>query len=491
MNEDKNSRGLMRYLTPLGAFALALGCSVGWGSFVMPGNTFLPIAGPVGTAVGMIVGGLLMVILAYNYYALMNEYPDSGGTFTYANRVLSYDHGFLCAWFLVLTYTAVLWANATALPLISRNLLGGAFRWGIHYTLAGFDIYGGELVLSISAIIIAGLICMRNKAAEALQIIMALVLLGGIIISFIAISGSFGLNLASPPEFAEEHPFGGGVLNIIALAPWAFVGFESISHSAAEFGFSTRKSFRIMIAALIAGIAAYALLALIAGMVQPEGYANWYEYISDLGSQEGVAGLPTFFAAQSAMGRAGTFILGIAALGGIVTGLIGNYIASSRLIYRMAQEKMLPGWMGRLNSSGSPRGAITAVMIVSIIIPFFGRTATSWIVDVTTIGASIAYAYTSACALKVAQHKKNSTLTATGFFGLIISIFFLIYFLVPNMLAVSTLSTESYLILAAWGLLGFAYFNRVFREDDSRRFGHSTVIWAVLLALIMYPGKSL
>ncbi|MCR4576276.1 MAG: hypothetical protein K5787_21165 [Lentisphaeria bacterium] len=50
--DDKN---LKCYLSPLGVWSLALGCAVGWGAFVMPGTTFLPIAGPLGTAIDMAV----------------------------------------------------------------------------------------------------------------------------------------------------------------------------------------------------------------------------------------------------------------------------------------------------------------------------------------------------------------------------------------------------------------------------------------------------
>ena len=71
------------YLSVLGAWALAFGCSVGWGSFVMPGTTFLPIAGPVGTAIGIGIGGVVMLILAVNYHYLMNRFSGGGGVYTY------------------------------------------------------------------------------------------------------------------------------------------------------------------------------------------------------------------------------------------------------------------------------------------------------------------------------------------------------------------------------------------------------------------------
>ena len=38
-------KGLDRYLFPVDAWAIGFGCAVGWGASVMPGTTFLPLAG--------------------------------------------------------------------------------------------------------------------------------------------------------------------------------------------------------------------------------------------------------------------------------------------------------------------------------------------------------------------------------------------------------------------------------------------------------------
>ena len=40
----------------LDVWAMAFGCMVGWGTFVMPGTTFLPVAGPAGTVISMTIG---------------------------------------------------------------------------------------------------------------------------------------------------------------------------------------------------------------------------------------------------------------------------------------------------------------------------------------------------------------------------------------------------------------------------------------------------
>ena len=174
MSTDKHA-ALRRYLSPLGAWALAFGCAVGWGAFVMPGTVFLPKAGPLGTVLGMAVCGLIMLLIAVNYHFMMNKFPDAGGAFAYTKNVLGYDQGFLNAWFLVLAYVAVLWANATALALLGRRLLGGFLQTGFHYAIAGYDVFLGEILVVVAAIVVCALIAMRGgKFAERIQILLGI-----------------------------------------------------------------------------------------------------------------------------------------------------------------------------------------------------------------------------------------------------------------------------------------------------------------------------
>lgn len=60
----KTSNELSKFLSPLGAWGLAFGFAVGWGAFVMPGASFLPGAGPLGTAIGVVVGAAAMCVFA-------------------------------------------------------------------------------------------------------------------------------------------------------------------------------------------------------------------------------------------------------------------------------------------------------------------------------------------------------------------------------------------------------------------------------------------
>ncbi|MBR6045464.1 MAG: amino acid permease [Ruminococcus sp.] len=477
-----------KYLGILGAWALSFGCSVGWGAFVMPGTTFLPVAGPVGTALGLGLGGLVMLVLAVNFHYLMNRYPDCGGIYTYTKKAFGYDHGFLSAWFLIITYIAIIWANATALPLIARTVLRDTFRFGYLYQIAGYEIYAGEILLSSFALLTATAVCFIRRLSAWTQILLAGILFTGVVICFAAASSSGDCTGSYSPAFAPDSSPAGGAFTVFALAPWAFVGFESITHSAEEAEFSLKKSFRIMLVSVITAAIAYILLSLLAVKSLPEGCSSWTEYISNLDSYSGSASLPTFFASHTALGNTGSVILGVAALGAIFTGLIGNYIALSRLLCSVSDDGLFPKWFGQKTSGHAPKNAILSIFVISLVLPFFGRTAISWIVDVTTVGATIAYALASASAFKLARQNKDTKNTVLGLAGMVISVLFALEFLIPNLLSINTLSMESYLILTIWSILGFLYFRIFLHRDKERKMGHSILAWIVLLGLIVFTS---
>lgn len=480
-NQQKNQVGLNRYLSPLGAWALAFGCAVGWGAFVMPGNLFLPEAGPLGTVLAMLIGAAIMILIGVNYYYMMQRYPDAGGAFTYTKKELGYDHGFLSAWFLMLTYVSIIWANATALALLGRRLLQGALQFGFHYTVAGYDVYFGEVLLSMAALALMGLVCLGGgKLTERVQIIMAVILFAGVCIGFGAAMSRYGGSLGHfEPAFSPKNSPLAGTLEIIALAPWAFVGFESVSHSAAEFRFPVKKTLSVLVAAVITAALAYIMTTILAASVLPErAYTTWYAYVINLKSMFGMKSLPTFFAVQSLLGESGLLLIGVTVLGAIFTGILGNCVAASRLLYSMAEDRMLPRWFGRLNGNGVPRNAVLFIMALSCLIPFLGRTAVAWIVDVTTIGATIVYGYTCYTAYLCAKRENSLTYKITGLTGMVVAILFSVY------LFDDSLSVESYLMFVLWSVLGSLLFLVLLRNDREARLGKATQVWLWLVSLI-------
>ena len=488
-HEDSSMR-LGRYLSPLSAWAMSFGCAVGWGAFVMPGTTFLPVAGPLGTLIGLAVGAAAMFLIGRNYHYLIQHFPEAGGAYGYVKRVCGHDHGYICGWFLILTYIAIAWANATALALIGRNLLGGMFSFGFKYHVAGYDVYAGEILLSAFAVLVIGGIFLAGKRVAArLQTTFAIVLLGGIAICFAAVVAKHEGGLASfAPAFSDTGSTTLQIFGVIALAPWAFVGFESVSHSAEEFAFPRWLTVSIIISSLIAAAAAYMALTVVAASTLPPGFSNWREYMAGLGSFQGIEALPAFYAVKRAMGQIGLVLLCFTTLAAIVTGLIGHTVAASRLLYAMSHDGLLPEPISRLDADSSPRNAILLILALSLVVPFVGRTAIGWIVDVTTIGASIAYGYVSYCAFKVAKDERRRFVMVSGVLGVIVSVGFMVYYLVPNFWVVDALATESYFILAIWSIIGVLVLRGIFSRDTSGRLGTSTVAWLALLFFVFFSG---
>ena len=73
---------LKRDLSELDVWSLALGAIIGWGCFVLPGNKFLNDAGPLGTAIALSIGALIMIFIARSYGVLIHRFPVAGGEFT-------------------------------------------------------------------------------------------------------------------------------------------------------------------------------------------------------------------------------------------------------------------------------------------------------------------------------------------------------------------------------------------------------------------------
>lgn len=429
----------------------------------MPGDIFLAKAGILGTAIAMVIAGLVMIIIALNYSYMINKYPVAGGEFVYTYKCFGQDHAFLCSWFLGLSYLAVVPLNATALALIGRNLLGNLFQVGFHYTVAGYDIYLGEILLAVGTLILFGILNIKgSKFAGSFQTLLAALLIGGVVIMILGalFSPDVSVNNLSP-AFPPESNKLSSILAIVAVAPWAFVGFDTVPQAAEEFNFSPHKSKIIMIVAILFGAFVYIALNTVTAAVVPNGYSNWVEYIKNAPNQNGLLALPTFNAAHELLGNAGLLFLGLSVTAAILTGIVGFYMASSRLLYSMAKENVLPDWFGQLHEKyKTPHNAILFVMLLSIIAPFFGRTALSWIIDMSSTGAAIGYGYTSLAAMKLALQEKKTGIVITGVIGAILSLIFLILLLVPIKMFDCSLGRNSYICLILWIILGIIFYFR-------------------------------
>lgn len=434
-------------MRPIDVWGLALGAIIGWGCFVLPGSAFLPKAGPLGTMAGMLIGALLIIVIALSYGYLIRKYPISGGEFIYTKEAIGKRNAFVCGWGMILAYWSLIPLNATALALISRFLFPGIVQQGLLYQIAGWDVYAGEVILASAFIIIMAVINIRGiKQAAWLQTAISLTLVGCIcIVTFLVMGMSDWSNLE--PGFPDGRRWWKGVFSIVAMAPWAFIGFDCIPQSAEEYNFSHKKSTGIMISAIL--VAAILYIAVCA--VTAVGLKPWQDLLADR------VNWPTGHVVRNTLGMVGLSMLGIAMFCAVVSGMNAFYISTSRLMYAMANEGSLPKWFAKLSPKyGTPKNAIIFVMCASLFAPWFGREILLWIVDMTSVGAAIVFAYTTASAAIIARKKGDRLQMWIGWIGCIFSLFFLSLLIVPGM--PGYLSFQSRVVLFAWIGIGVMFY---------------------------------
>lgn len=454
-------------LTPLNVWSMAFGCIIGFGAFMMPGTVFLNRAGTLGTLIAMQLGALVMLIISYSYGHMIKMFPVAGGEFVFAKLTFGKKHGFLCAWFLGMSYLSLVPVNANAIAVLFRVLFGGIFQIKFLYNIAGDNIFLGELMIALTAVMLFAVINAFNiKVSGIIQTVLVLFLLFGIIILIFAA-------LLSPLTSAHNlqpmfHPVEHGnsvyrdilqVLSVSAIAPWAFVGFDTVPQLSEESKFSTDKVKVLMDTSILCGCFVYISLTLIAASYVPDSYADWAEYIDDLKNIHGLMSTPLIFASYKMMGKAGLFIVGISALCAMLTGILGFYTATSRLLYSLAREKMIPDWFGKLNKYHAPMNANLFCMAVSIIIPFAGRNLLGWAVDMSSIGGAIGFGYTSLAARVYAVREHKNDIAIFGTLGFMFSVLFAVILFVPlPFISGVSLSSEALLCFVAWTLLGAVFY---------------------------------
>ncbi len=481
---EKNRQGegahkLKKTLSPMHVWAIAFGCVVGWGSFINPGKKFLPNSGVAGTAIAMALGALVMMIIAFSYAYMVPKYPTAGGEFTFTKNCFGKNCAFLCGWFLVVAYLTNVPMNSTAIGLIVDGLDGNAdiLKFGFHYRVAGFDIYAGEMLLATGVLLLLGYLNILGvRKAGIVQTVLSSLLVLCVFTLFLAgllSSKAKGIHLepiwgfdknaamaagattAQIGQYAHKGTAGviSAILATFAIAPWAYVGFDSIPQAAEEFNFSFKKVSVIMVVAILFGCFVYTSNNTVSALA----LANWPDRV--------MAGdWVLLIAAEELLGTFGKVLIGVGVSCAVLSGIMGFYLASSRLMYSMSRDGYLPEAFGVVDQKyDTPKNALVFCIIVSLSGPILGREALGWFVDMSAIGASIGYFFTCASTLVTARRDGDGSrfLKIMAGVGTSFSITFIVLQLIPIPgLSGVHFCKESYLMLIAWSAIGLVFYLR-------------------------------
>src|SRR5690606_700529 len=226
MNKRKE---LQKSLKPIWVWAIALGCAIGWGAFVQPTN-WMQTAGPLGAMIGFAIGAFLMMIIAVSYGFLIKNFPVSGGEFAYAFISLGRTHAFISGWFLTLGYICIVALNASALALMIKYVFPSLVENMHMYTIAGWDVYFTEIIIASIGLIIFGYLNIRGTGLSGrTQYIFAILMVAGVVLLALITGFHPQTDIQNlQPLFPTDKTAWAAIISIVAIAPWAYVGFDAV-----------------------------------------------------------------------------------------------------------------------------------------------------------------------------------------------------------------------------------------------------------------------
>ena len=229
------------------------------GLFITPVKKFLSNSGVAGTAVAMALGALVMIIIAFSYAYMVPKYPKAGGEFTFTKECYGKSPAYICGWFLFAAYLTNVPMNSTAIGLIVDGIFGPVLKWGFRYTVAGFEVWLGEIIVACAILVLFGYLNIIGvKKAGYAQTVLAVLLVLSVFTLFIAalcspyakienmapwwgFDKSAAIAAGSYSDSMANQSIISAILETFAIDPWAFVGFDTIRQTRRNFIFHIKK----------------------------------------------------------------------------------------------------------------------------------------------------------------------------------------------------------------------------------------------------------
>ncbi|MGT2949699.1 hypothetical protein BU202_00030 [Streptococcus cuniculi] len=427
-------------LSKLDVIALVIGAVIGWGSFYLPGNKFLPEAGVINTAIGFVVGGILIYAIQVGYHTMMFHHHEQGGEFSYTLVHLGKKHGFAVGWALSFCYLTLISLNATAVVLVLKEVLG-TVSYGYLYTIAGYPVYLSEIGIGMGIIYFFYWINKRGLVLSmTFQKILILCLVATVVVLSIWMFFHGNKQQFYASYVAHYQLDLAAIIRVVAIIPFLFVGFDIVPQVMTDLGFSIKAATKVTLLATTVGVLIYNLLNLMTALAYAPVQAKNLAWAS--GS-----------AVLTYAGWFGFGALCIALFAAVVGGINGFLIASSRVVSSLALYELLPSRYAQQNQHQVAEQALKFVSLIAAMLLFLGREVILYIVDLSSLMAAVTYAYVCFISARLAKSPVDKRLSQLG---VVISFFFIGLLLVPG--SPSQLGGISMGILLGWILLGLLYF---------------------------------
>lgn len=329
--------------------SLGVGAVIGTGIFILPGTVAANSAGP-GVSLSFVVAAIVCALAGMCYAEFASAIPVAGSAYSYGNVIYGEFIGWLIGWALILEYMLSVATVASGWSSYFSSFIR-PFGLKIPHAISGpmdlahgvyFDLVSVVIILLISLLLSQG---MRNSIK--VNVVAVFVKIAIILIFIFA-----GLQFIKP---ANYHPFlpyhFAGVIKGATTVFFAFLGFDVVSASAAEVKNPKKNMPLGIIGTLLIAVVLYVGVSVVL-----TGMVNYTKL--DVSN-------PVAFALEYVHQNWIAQLLSFGAMLGMATMMLTMIYSSSRLIYAMARDGLLPSVFSKLDKKhNSPQNSLLIVTII-------------------------------------------------------------------------------------------------------------------------------
>lgn len=356
-----------RTLGLTGAVGVGVGAIVGGGILVLAG-VGLSATGP-SAIVAFAINGVIAILTALSFAEMAAAFPESGGAYTFAKKVLAVRSAFAVGWVLWFAYivAAVLYAMGFA-------------EYGLAAVRELWVSAGGEppswlgrtaalRVVGLLAVFAYGLSLIRSASGGGQW-----ETIGKMVIFVVLIAlGAWALVTAPAGTVADRMDpfFADGATGLLSAMGFTFIalqGFDLIAAVGGEVKHPERTIPRAMLISLAIGLAVYLpLLFIVSTVGVPSG-----QHIATVSAESPATVMAD--AARQFAGAPGYWMVAAAAVLSTLSALSANLLAASRVALSMSSDRTLPRVLSQMHAKRkTPVMAIyasgLALAVIVLIVP--------------------------------------------------------------------------------------------------------------------------
>ena len=344
----------------LGATSIGVGAIVGGGILALAGAAFTA-TGP-SAVLAFALNGLIALLTALSFAELSSAFPQSGGTYTFAKKVLSVDAAFAVGW--------VVWFASIA--------AGALYSLGFGYfaTVALDHLWQSRFGQSPAWLTGPASVTLLALAAVGFYALRLAWRTGGgaghwenigkLAVFVVLIAAGMWTLAGRPPDTVRGSLtpfFSAGALGLLQAMGFTFIalqGFDLIAAAGGEIRDPSRTIPRSMFLSLAIALAIYLPLLLVVSTAGVEPGSSIASASKE--NPEGIIAV----AAERFLGRFGYWLVVVAAVLSMLSALRANLYAASRVAAAMARDRTMPHGLSVVHPRRNT--PVTAVLVTSGIV---------------------------------------------------------------------------------------------------------------------------